>query len=249
MIDWQKTKFRASSWGNLLTEPVTKAAKEAGELSITCQKELIKIYNMVKYNRRKDITTAAMEKGKQVQTEGIKLYSLVEGELYAENFEQLENDFFTGKPDMYLGDRIYKAKKVDDLKNCWELDTFTPKLIEEADKGHTAQLNVYFDLTGAKEGAIVYALLNCPDNILEGEKRKLLYQMNVISEISPEYLEAAAELERNLTFPDIDYREKIIKAPVQRDEELIQKMKDKVPVLRNWLQDFNDKHMALYPKS
>ena len=54
-IDWSTIKFRASSWGNLNTEPVTKAAKEAGELSKTCQTELIKIYNQVKYGRRKDI--------------------------------------------------------------------------------------------------------------------------------------------------------------------------------------------------
>ena len=42
-IDWSKTKFRASSWGNLLTEPLSKEDKAAGVLSVTCQKELIKI--------------------------------------------------------------------------------------------------------------------------------------------------------------------------------------------------------------
>ena len=49
-IDWTKTKFRASSWGNLLSEPVTKADKEAGKLSLTCQKELLKIYLKEKYS-------------------------------------------------------------------------------------------------------------------------------------------------------------------------------------------------------
>ena len=56
-MDFSQTKFRASSWGNLLSEPVSKADKESGKLSLTCQKELIKIYNQVCYGRKKDITT------------------------------------------------------------------------------------------------------------------------------------------------------------------------------------------------
>lgn len=247
-INWNDVKFRASSWGDLLAEPQKAEDKKSGKLGVTCQKELIKIYNLIKYGRKKDLTTAAMEKGKLMQTEGVRFYSMVEGETYVENHEQLENGWFSGKPDMYLGESIYTATKVDDLKNCWELDTFTPKLIEAANNGHSAQLNVYYDLTGASEGAIVYSLLDAPLEILLGEKRKLMYSMGVATDLNPEYLEAAAELERMLTFPDIDPRERIIKIPVPKDEELIQKMKAKVPIMRQWLEDFEKKHMSLYPK-
>lgn len=248
-INWNLTKFRASSWGSLLTEPKEKADKDAGKLGLTCQKELLKIYNMVKYGREKDITTACMEKGTMVQTESIKLYSRVEGKIFTENNDQLENDFFTGKPDVFFGKTILKAEEVDDMKNSWELDTFMPNLIEKVDKGYEAQLNVYYDLTGAKGGNIVYTLVSAPINIVEGEKRKLLYSMNVISEESPEYLRAAAELEKLMIFDDIDYRERVIKVPVPRNDELITKMKSKVPIFRQWLSDFDKKHMALYPKS
>jgi hypothetical protein len=72
--------------------------------------------------------------------------------------------------------------------------------------------------------------------------------MNVISEFSPEYLVAAAELERLMIFEDIDYRERVIKQPVPRNDELIEKMKAKVPIFRQWLSDFHSKHMNLYPK-
>jgi hypothetical protein len=47
MINWDSIKFRASSWGALLTEPKTKSEDS---LSVTCQKELIKIYNQEKYD-------------------------------------------------------------------------------------------------------------------------------------------------------------------------------------------------------
>ena len=245
-MDFSQTKFRASSWGNLLTEPRTKSE---GALSVTCQKELIKIYNQVCYGRKKDITTKQMDKGIQAEPESIKLYSLVEGKLFYKNEEKLENEWFTGHPDIFLGDNIMNADQVDDIKSSYELDTFMPKLIESVDKSYEAQMNVYYDLCNCQGGNLVYCLVDCPESVLENEKKKLLYSMNVISEISPEYLIAVAELEKLLLFPDIDYRERVIKINVPRNDELIQKMKDKVPVLRQWLQDFHEKHMNLYPKN
>ena len=126
-----------------------------------------------------------------------------------------------------------------------ELDTFTPKLIEKPDKSYDAQVNVYFSLTGATQGSIIYCLVSAPFSLIEAEKRKLLYNMDVISEESPEYKKAAAELEFNMVFDDIPQEERVIKHPVQRDEELIQKMKDKVPRLRQFLMDLDEKHSSL----
>lgn len=247
-MDFTKIKFRASSWGNLLTDPVTKAAKEAGELSVGCQKELIKIYNQVVYGRKKDITTKQMDKGIQVEEDSITLLSRVDKGLYIKNEWQLENEWFSGHPDIFTGKDIYHAKLVGDIKSSWELDSFMPKLIEEPDKSYVAQLNCYYSLTGAQDGFIAYCLVSAPINIVESEKRSLLFKMNVISEFSPKYLEAARELEHLMIFEDIDYHERVIKIPVPRDEELIEKMKSKVPKLRDWLQKFHEKHMNLYPK-
>ena len=247
--NWDEIRFRASSWGNLLTEPVTKAAKEVGELSATCQKELIKIYNQEVYGRRKDITTRQMDKGKQVEPESIMLASMVEDKYFEKNVEPLENEWFTGHPDIYIGDDVRHATECHDIKSSWDLDTFMPKLIEEPDKGYVAQLNVYYDLTGAKSGSLFYCLVSAPPNILEQEKRSLLFKMNVATEYAPEYLEAAKELEKNMIFEDIDYRERVIKINVPRDDELIEKMKAKVPKMRTWLKNFHEKHMKLYHKT
>ena len=247
-VDWSTVKFRASSWGNLLAEPQSKADKDAGRLGVTCQKELVKIYNLVKYGRKKEITTNAMDKGKLLQSEGIKLFSFVEDEMYEENHEQLENQWFTGTIDMYTGEAITSAKKVWDLKCSYELDTFTPKLIESPDKGYEAQLNVYYDLTNSEGGGLAYVLMDAPPSVLADEKRRLLYNMDVVSEESPAYVEAAKELEKLLTFQDIHYTERVIKQPVERNDDLIEKMKAKVPIFRQWLEDFEKKHMSQYPK-
>jgi len=244
-INWESIKFRASSWGNLLAE-----SKEKGNpIGKTCAGELIKIYNQEVYGRKREIVTNKMDKGKRAEPESISLFSLVEGTMYYKNEEKLENEFFTGHPD--IGDEypIKNASYIWDIKTRWDLDSFMPKLMEEADKGEQLQLQVYFDLTGAISGGIANTLVDCPLDILMDEKRRLLYSMNVVSEESPEYVKAAAELEQLLTFShDIDPRERVIKQEVKRDEELIQKMKNKVPIMREWLEKFHKKHMALYPK-
>lgn len=246
MINWNNIKFRASSWGSLLTDPVTKADKEAGKLSVTCQKELIKIYNREVYGRKKDITTKQMDKGILAENDSIKLLSLVEGEFFFKNEEQLENEWFCGHPDLIL-DKDGQIQCYD-IKTSWELDSFMPKLIEEPDKSYVAQLNCYYSLLSAQGGAIAYCLVSAPQQIIEQEKRSLLFRMNVATEFAPEYLIAAEELEKLMVFEDIDERERVIVQKVPKDDELIEKMKAKVPILRQWLQDFHEKHMNLYPK-
>lgn len=247
-IDWNQIKFRASSWGNLMSSPQSKADKDAGKLSKTCQKELIKIYCQEIYGRKKDITTNKMLKGTEAEENSITLFSRVEKRMFYKNEEQLENEWFKGHVDIYEGPGVREAITVWDIKSRWELETFMPKLTEDVETGEELQLQVYFDLTGATYGGIANTLVDCPISILEDEKRRLLFSMNVATEFSPEYLEAAAELEKRLTFPDIDYRERVIKQEVQRNDEIIEKMKAKVPVMRRWLKEFHEKHMNLYPK-
>lgn len=248
IINWDKIKFRASSWGNLMSQPQSKQDRENGVLSKTCIKELIRIYNQEIYGRKKDITTKHMDKGTQAEEESITLFSRVEKKLFIKNEERLENEWATGHVDIYEGESVRAAKTVWDIKSRWELDTFMPKLVEELDNGEELQLQVYFDLTGATSGGIANTLVDCPVGLLMDEKKRLYYSMNVIWEEDPKYLAACEELERLLTFPDIDYRERVIKQEVARNDDLIATMKAKVPRMREWLEDFHKKHMRHYPK-
>jgi hypothetical protein len=252
-MDFSQIKFRASSWGNLLTEPVSKAAKEAGELSVTCQKELVKIYNQELYGRKKDITTRQMDKGIAVEKAAIKLVAKLEGKQFYKNTELYDNEWFKGHPDILAINDEFITEECSDIKCSWELDTFMPKLIESVDKSYEAQLNVYYDLTGTNGGNLYYCLLSAPKHLINMEKEFLFNRMaknqdGILTEQSPNYLEAVAEMENLMDYEDIDYRERVIKIPVPRNDELIQKMKDKVPILRNWLDDFHKKHMNQYPK-
>jgi hypothetical protein len=129
------------------------------------------------------------------------------------------------------------------------MDSFMPKLIESVDRGYEAQLNCYYSLSGAKCGYIFYTLVSATPEMVEEEKYYILKRLNAATEYSPEAVEAIENLITNMTFEDIDARERVIKILVPRNEELIQKMKDKVPVMRQWLKDFHQKHMNLYPKT
>lgn len=245
MIDFEKIKFRASSWGNLLAESKTKG-EPVGK---TCAAELVKIYAQEVYGRKKDIVTKQMEKGIRCEPASIALYSMLEGELFIKNEEELENEWFRGRPDIFLGEDIRNAKQLDDIKTRWDLETFLSNVGQEPDKSVICQLNVYYSLTNAPHGHVVNTLVSATSDMVEEEKYYLLRRMNVATELAPEYLKASEELEKNMVFEDINPMERCCKILVPRDEELIQKMKDKVPILRQWLADFERKHMAIYPKS
>lgn len=244
-IDWNKVKFRASSWGNLMTDPQTKADREAGKLSKTCQAELVKIYNQEKYGRKKDITTKQIDKGILAEEDSITLLCRVDKKIYLKNQQRLENDFFTGHPDIFTGESILKAETVDDIKTSWDLDTFMPKLFADPETAYVNQLNVYFDLTGATGGFIAYCLVSAPESILFSEHEWLLRNGNFLSAESEDFKEAWAEKERLMVFDDIPIHERVIKQYVERDDELIQRMKDKVPRLRQFLIDMDEKHSNL----
>lgn len=244
-INWQEIRFRASSWGNLLAEPKDAAEKKAGGLGMTAKKELLKIYRKVVYDwDEDDITTPAMEKGTLVQSDSIQLYSRVAGQLFIENSEHLTNQHFCGTPDLYLGESIYEADQVDDMKNSFILSNFSDKTVETVTPSQKCQLNVYFDLTGAKSGNIVHTLCSLPDEMFQKECQKLLWRManngEIATEYAPEYLEAVEKLKKKYIYEHIPIQERIFIQPVQRDEELIEKMKAKVPILRNWLENYHN---------
>lgn len=243
-IDWNKVLFRASSWGSLIAEPQAKADKEAGKLGLSCQKELLKIYRKVVYDWDEDgITTPAMEKGTTVQTESIEMYSKVTGHLFIENSDHLTNSHFCGTPDLYLGKSIHEADVVDDMKNSFLLSNFIDKTIESVTTAQKCQLNCYYDLSGASGGNIVHTLTSLPNEMFKKECQKLLWRMandgEIATEYAPEYIEAVEKLKKKFIYEHIPIEERVFIQPVPKDEELIEKMKNKVPILRQWLSDYH----------
>lgn len=242
MIDFSKTLIRCSSLGAILTDPQSVADKTAGNLSKTTKTELVKTYIRETYDREKDITTKQMEKGIVNEGQGIAMLSAYLDEPLNKNQELYSNEWVCGHPDIITDKMVY------DTKLSYDLWTFLPNVTEPLDKGYIAQLQGYMWLTGRKSGAVAYVLTDCPTHIIEQEKRWLLNRMNVVSELSPDYIEAAAGLEINLIYPDIPLNERILIIPVAYDEEIIEKFKARIVKCREYLQEFSEKHLNFNKK-
>lgn len=247
-MNWNEVLIRCSSIGDIMTEPKEKAAKDAGELSKTAKNALKKIYAKEKYGREQDITTKQMQKGTEVEEESITLLCRVLKKMLKKNEQRLSNNYITGLPDIFEGESITSADTITDIKSSYDLFTFLPNIGESLDKDYYWQLQGYMALSGAKKACIAYCLVNTPAHIIQSEQYKLLRNSNVISELSPEFVEAAAKIEKNMIFDDIPKEERVLIFNVDRDEEAIQKIYDKVLKARKFLGEFEQSHINFNEK-
>ena len=235
-MDFSNTLFRSSSIGYLMTEPQTKADKEAGLLSKTAQKHLLEVYITEKYGRKRDIQTKQMRKGIEVEEESINLLSLYLKKPFSKNEERFTNDYISGHPDI-IDDGII------DIKSSYDLWTFLGNLPDKLDSLYYWQMQSYMWLTGKQKATIAYCLVNTPDSIVEQEKYYLLKNMDVISEESPEFVREAMKLELNMRFDDIDIEERILMFNIDRSEDDILRIQHKVEKAREFLSEIEEKHL------
>jgi hypothetical protein len=236
-MNFNETLIRASSVGYLMTEPVTKADKEAGVLSKTAQKHLIEVYIAEKYGRKRDIQTKQMKKGVEAEQESIDLLSMYLKLPFSKNEERFKNDFITGLPDIINGDTII------DIKSSYDLWTFLGNIPDKLDNLYYWQMQSYMWLTGTTNATIAYCLVNTPENIIQQEKYYLLKKMDVISEESPEFIREAMKIEFNMTFDDIKMDERILMFNISRSEDDILRIENKVLKARTFLQELELTHL------
>ena len=236
-MNWNETLIRASSVGYLMTEPVTKADKEAGVLSKTAQKHLIEVYIAEKYGRKRDIQTKQMKKGIEAEQDSIDLLSMYLKLPFSKNEERFKNDFITGLPDIINGDTII------DIKSSYDLWTFLGNIPDKLDNLYYWQMQSYMWLTGTIKATIAYCLVNTPESIIQQEKYYLLKKMDVISEESPEFIKEAMKIEFNMTFDDISINERILTFNVNRSEDDILRIENKVLKARTFLQELEQTHL------
>jgi hypothetical protein len=234
-MNWNEILIRASSVGYLMSEPVTKADKEAGVLSKTAQKHLLDVYISEKYNRRRDIQTKQMKKGIEVEQESIDLLSMYLKKPFVKNTERFSNKYITGLPDI-IDDGII------DIKSSYDLWTFLGNIPDKLDNLYYWQMQSYMWLTGKTKATIAYCLVNTPDNIIQQEKYYLLKKLDVISEESPEFVKEAMKIELNMKFDDIAMNERILMFDVSRNEDDILRIEQKIEKARLFLQDIENTH-------
>ena len=232
-MNFSEILFRCSSLGYIMTESRTK-----GDLSETTKTHLIDVYVANKYGRQDDIQNRYIEKGLAVEEDSITLYSRLKKEYFKKNEDHLKNRWIKGTPDLYTGASIEKADTIIDIKSSWDIYTFMRVITKEVNKMYYWQLQGYMDLSGAKSATLAYCLVDTPQQLIEDEKRRLMWKMGCATEESPLFIEACEELEKAMTFNDIPMDERLIEFTIERNDADIMKMHSRVEECRKWLNEF-----------
>jgi hypothetical protein len=183
------------------------------------------------YNRKKEFYNKYVEKGLATEIAGIELYSkwLNEGVLLSKNQEYYSNDFIVGSPDVVHDDIIV------DIKCSWDLFTFPYFDTELPNKNYYWQLQGYMFLTGYNKARIAYCLIDTPKPIIQQELKKLFFQSGGRAEDwTPETYQ---ELEAKYFFDDIPWEDKIKIFDVERNDDDISLVKERVRIGRKFLED------------
>ena len=216
-------RIRASACGQIMTDPKTKAAKDAGELS-----ETAKTYceNWVKeelYRRRKEFSSKYTDKGNECEASSIDYASEQFGwGLVAKNEEHFSDEWMTGTPDIIL------TPSVEDIKNSWDCFTFPLFDTDIPDKKYYWQGQVYMALTGRNTFGLVYTLMNAPDHLIEQEARR-----------SAEWQEVEAELydavRERMTYDGLNTDLRIKRFEIARNEDDIARIAQRVEQCREYI--------------
>ena len=241
--DFTNHKFHPSQLGKLMTP-----AKSKGDLlGETCKSELLNIWIEETYGRKKDISNKYMEKGTLQEEESITLYSLVTKTFYKKNLEQVSNDFLVGTPDLYKGESIMTATEIKDIKTSWDIFTFFAVYAKAINPLYKWQMQGYMDITGAIDSGLIYCLVDTPLHLIEDEKRKLGWAMNIIDpQANPEYLAKCEQIEKNMTYSlDIPKEHRWVEFKLARDNGQIEEAHAKLIECRAFLNELNDTNTIL----
>jgi hypothetical protein len=180
-------------------------------------------------------------KGKLVEDESIMMLSRIDSQTYTKNDIRFKNEYLTGEPDIIVS-KEGNAHKIIDIKSSYDFATLLANIGSPLNPLYKYQVQGYMALTGASEAEVCYCLVNMPQEIINAEKKKIFYALNVATEENPEFKRQLSKLENSMTFDEVPIQERVLRFPVQRDEEMISKIYKRVEACREWLEDFDKFH-------
>lgn len=156
-------KIHPHALGKIMTDPKSKAAKEAGDLSEGAKTYLHQIAKEVIFGYRKQITSKEMEKGLRCEQDSIDLYNAVFFTQHQKNAERRSTDILSGEPDIVDDDLII------DIKTSWSLDSFPITPEQAHDEGYEWQGRAYMMLFDKPRFELAYCLVSTPEDLCRFE--------------------------------------------------------------------------------
>ncbi|WP_010117437.1 hypothetical protein [Acinetobacter sp. P8-3-8] len=197
--------FRASSLHKLIGEP-----KKKGEsLSDTAKTEIRSVVKEDLFTFRSFTGNQYTAKGNLLEDMAIELSGKIRVHPYQKHVGRVDNHLITGECDVL----DLKKKLIIDTKCTWDIGTHPFFQDEAQDKvikaGYDIQMQAYMWLYECDRAEIDFWLFPCPEELLKPyEDQEQL--INLVSEI--------------------DIRERLTTVVIERDESIIQKIKNKVPL-------------------
>jgi hypothetical protein len=218
------------------------------KLSDTCISYLKEVYVHEKYGKE-PVGGAERSKytlkGRAVEDESIMMLSRIDTKVYEKNTIRYKNQFLTGEPDIIVTEGGLPTKIID-IKSSYDFATLLSNYGSELNSLYYAQVHGYMALTGATEAEICYCLVNMPQEIIEGEKRRIFYAINPVTEDDPRFKKEVERMEFNMTFDEIPITERILRFSVIRDDLFIEKVYKRIEACRDWLKNFDSIHTNMY---
>jgi len=217
-------KIRCSAIGQIMTNSRSKSEK----LSKTTQSYLQSWVKEQLYNRTKYFTSKYTDKGNIMEDNSLDFIAeQLNYGMLLKNEENFFNDFMTGTPDVILKDHII------DVKNSW--DNFTFPLFEKEipNKDYFYQAQGYMKLTGLDSFKLIYVLSDTPINLIEAEAKKYCYSNGY----EPNDEDVLNDFIKRMTYKDIAAKYKIKVFEIQRCEDTIKAIEERVIECRDYINE------------
>lgn len=178
-----------------------------------------------KYGIVKTFNSRYTDKGNLVEDESIKLASdVLDLGFILKNDEHFSNDWVTGTPDVNTDDILL------DVKSSWDATTFPFFATEIPTKDYYYQLQGYMWLTGKQKSLLVYCLVNTPLDMVQDEIRRAHWNANLLEES----LDLIDEVQKRHNFDHIPDNRRVKVFEVERDDEVIEQIKERVELCREY---------------
>ncbi len=178
-----------------------------------------------KYGIRKEFSSRYTDKGIQVEDESISLVNdVLDVNFIYKNEQYFENDYIKGTPDVNTEDVLL------DVKSSWDATTFPFFDTEIPNKDYFYQLQGYMWLTGKTQSMLCYCLVDTPIDMVEDEIRRAHWKLHKIDE---DY-DLREEILRKHEFSQIPKNRRVKVFYVQKDEQVIDQIKEKIEYCREY---------------
>ena len=201
--------FRCSSLHKLIGEGRSKAAV----ISDTAKSAIRDIVKEDLYGFRSFTGNQHTQKGNLLEDLAIEMSGKMRLRNYQKHVGRVENELITGECDVL----DLKNKLIIDTKCTWDIGThpfFADEAMEKVKKaGYDVQMQAYMWLYDCDVANIDFWLFPCP----------------------PELLKDWDDIDQLVSLVEkIDIRERKTTVTIERDESVIQKIKDKIPHCQNY---------------